>query len=109
MVKLSRHGRDVSLCERADDRGVRPGYLPDDDRSVVSQLLHAVDYYRDRGDADWLDAMEGTTVTIREVDPRNGTLKTRVVELETDPEKIEMLFGWDAEEYEFYLDNDDDG
>ena len=90
-------------------KGFVPGYLLDADRSVVSQLLHAVDYYRDRGDARWLEAMEGTTVSIREVEPRTGTLKARVVELETDPEKIEMLFGWDAEDYEFYLDNDDDG
>jgi hypothetical protein len=90
-------------------KGFVPGYLLDADRSVVSQLLHAVDYYRDRGgDADWLEAMEGTTVSIREVDPRTETLKARVVELETDPEKIELLFGWDAEDYEFYLDNDED-
>jgi hypothetical protein len=85
---------DVRLVNVPTTEGFVAEWLTGEQRAVVSQLVHAAHHYRDTGETDRLEALQGVTVGSHT--------------LETDPTRIEVLFGEDAGDFEFYLDNESD-
>jgi len=73
--------------------------LDDPERSIVSELEHAVRHYRETGDTRRIEGLAGMRIS--------GFRGTRpvVVELETNPAELEVLFGAVVGDYEFYVDD----
>jgi hypothetical protein len=84
---------NIQLVNVPTTEGFVVELLTEEQRAIVSRLLHAVEHYRDTGETDQLEALRGT--------------KVGFLVLETDPAKIEELFGPDGPDYEFYLDEEE--